>query len=423
MKIHIDIDSFFASALRVFDPTLEKKPLAVAGRSDTKIFSNDAKEQVVDFSNQGSFVPTFYKLYNDRDDDLSSYMDERGRIRGIITTASYEARTYGVKTAMRLEEALKLCPNLIIKAPNMALFSRLSHELRLFLEKEIPLIEQASIDEFYGDLRGWVADEDVWEFIDLLRHRIKRYLRLPVSIGAAPTRYIAKLATSDAKPFGSKVIMKDEVFEYIKDKSIYDFPGIGRRFGAKLESAGITKLGDILKRHDRLSAFGPYGEEIYKRVALFKDDPIQSYKERKSIGISRTIDPLYDRVELARRVQILARHLAFGVEKLGVYPTTYAFSLRYEMGKKSAVRRSLRALFHESFFRSLCLEMLHEADIYKRLHVIRISIHCGGFTKNSKRELDITTFHESLEQKRLSDSLFASRKKYGLDILKWGSEL
>jgi len=92
MKIHIDIDSFFVSAARIVDPSLEGKPVAIGGRSDTKIFEYDAASQMVDFQNSGSFVPTFYKAYEDRDDELSSFVDSDGRIHGILTTASYELR-------------------------------------------------------------------------------------------------------------------------------------------------------------------------------------------------------------------------------------------------------------------------------------------------------------------------------------------
>ncbi|MCK4875117.1 MAG: DNA polymerase IV, partial [Sulfurimonas sp.] len=152
MKIHIDIDCFFVSAARIKDPSLKNKPVAIGGHSDTKIFSKDAKKQTVNFENSGSFVPTFYKTYEESDDDLDAFKDENGKVRGILTTSSYEARAYGIKTAMNIKDALLLCPKLIIKAPNMSLYQKLSHELHEFLQTKIPLIEQASIDEFYGDL-------------------------------------------------------------------------------------------------------------------------------------------------------------------------------------------------------------------------------------------------------------------------------
>jgi len=188
MKIHIDIDCFFVSAARLVDSSLEGKAVAIGGRSDSKIFDLSAKKQTTNFENSGSFVPTFFKTYEKTDDDIANFKDEKGRIRGILTTSSYEARAYGVKTAMNISEALKLCPNLIIKAPNMSLYQKLSHELHEFLQTKIPLIEQASIDEFYGDLSGWISDDEIPKFIDNLRHEIKKVVGLPVSIGSAKTR-------------------------------------------------------------------------------------------------------------------------------------------------------------------------------------------------------------------------------------------
>ncbi len=423
MKIHIDIDSFFVSAARIVEPSLEGKPVAIGGRSDTNIFESDGATQMVDFQNSGSFVPTFYKAYEERDDDLSNFVDSDGRIRGILTTASYEARAYGVKTAMRIAEALQLCPNLIVKAPNMSLYQKLSHELHEFLSLNIPLVEQASIDEFYGDLSGWIAENEILEFIDILRHRIKRELGLPVSIGAGKTKYIAKLATTKAKPFGCEMVKSDEIERFIRDIPIEEFPGIGRSMRKKLHDSAIYTLGELLYRKERVESLGTYAKELYKRVSGESDAELKPKRERKSIGISRTIDPLHNRIELVRRVHILARHLAFGVMKLGVMPTNYHLSLRYEMQKKSSVSFSSRTLFSEKFFDELCMQMLHKADIYKRLRVIRISIHCGGFTKQTRRELDITTFEDEKKRRKLSESTFIAREKYGLGILKWGSEL
>ncbi|SFV52508.1 DNA polymerase IV [hydrothermal vent metagenome] len=423
MIIHVDIDSFFVSATRVVDPSLEGKPVAIGGRSDTKIFENDATAQVVDFQNSGSFVPTFYKAYEERDDDLCNFIDANGRVRGILTTASYEARAYGVKTAMRIVEALQLCPDLIIKAPNMSLYQELSHSLYNFLALNIPLVEQASIDEFYGDLGGWIDDRDVLEFADILRHRIKRELKLPVSIGVGETKYIAKLATGFAKPFGSKVVYKDEIKEFVHDIFVEEFPGVGRSMRKKLHESGIYTLGELLERKERVYALGPYAKDLYRRVNGEKDEPLKPNRQRKSIGISRTIDPLFDRVELLRRVHVLARHLSYAILKLEVMPTRYHLSLRYEMGKNSYANVTSRRLFSESFFDQLCVALLHQADIYKRLHVIRISIYCGSFTRESKRELDLTTYEEDKQRRKLSESAFKTRQKYGLGILKWGSEM
>ena len=423
MKIHIDIDSFFVSAIRTIDPSLEHKCVAIGGRSDTKIFDKEAKNQTVNFENSGSFVPTFYKSYEKSDDDIDAFKDKDGRIRGILTTASYEARAYGVKTAMSIREALSLCPGLIIKAPNMSLFQKLSHELHAFLQTKIPLIEQASIDEFYGDLSGWIDEEEIASFIDTLRHEIKRVTKLPVSIGAGKTRYIAKLATNYAKPFGCKVVYAYEFSSFIKNIPIEGFPGIGRSMQEKLNAVQIHTLGELINRKGTVTSWGAYARELYQRVSGISDAPINTKTKRKSIGISRTFDPLFDRMELRRRVHVLSRHLSFAILKLEVIPTVYHLSIRYEMGKKSHKNISLCEIFTEKKFDSLCLQLFNEADIFKRLHIIRLSINCSSFTKDSRKELSLIGFYDEQKMRKLTDSTQQLREKYGIDTLKWGSEL
>ena len=423
MKIHIDIDCFFVSAARIIDSSLEHKAVAIGGRSDTKIFNKEAKNQTVNLENSGSFVPTFYKAYEDKDDDLDAFKDESGKVRGILTTSSYEARAFGVKTAMNISEALSLCPQLIIKAPNMSLYQKLSHALHQFLQLKIPLIEQASIDEFYGDLSGWVEDEDVPQFIDNLRHEIKRELKLPVSIGSAHTRYIAKMATSAAKPFGCKTIYPYEFDKFINPIHVEKFAGIGKSMKERLRAAQIHTLGELRKRRGTVESWGPYAQELYKRVNGTSDAPIVTSSQRKSIGISRTFDPLHDRTELKRRVHVLARHLSFAILKLEVIPTVFHLSIAYEMNQKSHKNISLAEIFTEKKFDSLCISLFHEADIHKRLHVIRLSINCSSFTRDSKKELSLIGFCDEQKMKKLTDSTQSLREKYGIDAIKWASEM
>ena len=423
MKIHIDIDCFFVSAARIKKPELEYKAVAIGGRSDTKIFNKNAKNQTVDFKNSGSFVPTFYKAYEEKDDDIDAFKDENGRIRGILTTSSYEARAYGVKTAMSIREALELCPELIIKAPDMSLYQELSHQLHEFLAQKIPLVEQASIDEFYGDLSGWVDDANIPEFIDALRHEIKKKLHLPVSIGAASTRYIAKLATTYAKPFGCKTIDKHNFDTFVNPIKVGDFAGIGRSMKSKLQASQIHTLGDIRKRRGTLESWGPYATELYKRVSGISDAEIVTTHRRKSIGISRTFDALFERVEIKRRVHILARHLSFAILKLDVIPTVFHLSISYEMNQNSHKNISLAEIFTEKKFDRLCLKLFHEADTQKRLRVIRLSINCSSFTRDSKKELSLIGFEAEQKMRNLTEKTQTLRERYGIDTLKWGSEL
>ncbi len=324
---------------------------------------------------------------------------------------------------MNISDALRLCPHLIIKAPNMSLYQKLSHQLHDFLALKIPLIEQASIDEFYGDLSGWVEDEDIPAFIANLKVEIKKEILLPVSIGAAKTRYIAKLATTYAKPYGCKVITKENFDAFVNPIKVENFAGIGKSMKARLNSVQITTLGQMRQRRGTIESWSPYAKDLYKRISGLSDAPIVTTHRRKSIGISRTFDKLYDRAELKRRVHVLARHLSFAILKLDVIPTVFHLSISYEMNQNSHKNISLAEIFTEKKFDSLCLKLFEEADIHRRLYVIRLSINCSSFTRDSKKELSLIGFNEEKNMRLLTEESQKLREKYGIGVLKWGSEL
>ncbi len=155
MILHLDLDSFFASAERTRDIALIGRPLIVGGRGDPFIFDRRAaKQKRLITMNSGAFVPSlFHAKY-----DASSYFFEKEQIRGIVTTASYEARRCGVKTAMSICEALGLCLEALLLPPDHLLYHTLSHQMMQILADEIPIVEQYSIDELFGDVTGWIAE-------------------------------------------------------------------------------------------------------------------------------------------------------------------------------------------------------------------------------------------------------------------------
>ena len=155
MIIHLDLDCFFVSAERTIDPSLEDKPVAVVNKGDMAIFSNEPKKVYIT-TDGGAFAPNLvYDKFNGVSRDWKKhFVDMDGKIRGVVVAKSYEAKPFGIKTGTPLGEALALCPHLIVIPQNYHFYHILSHELRLFLETKIPVLEQYSIDEFFGDLSG-----------------------------------------------------------------------------------------------------------------------------------------------------------------------------------------------------------------------------------------------------------------------------
>ena len=421
MFIHLDLDCFFVSAHRTIDKSLKGIPVAVGGRSNSNIFSS--KKEVRKISeNRGAFVSTI--LTNEGEKSFKDYfVDENGRIRGIITTSSYEARSYGVKTTMSVNEALKLCPNLKMISPNYPLYHDLSQKLSDLLKLEIPLVEQFSIDEFFGDLSGYIDENEVEDFAINLKQKILDELGLPISIGIANTKFLSKLITEYAKPDGVKYVKKEEMKDFIKDISISEFPGIGKGYQERLRGYGIKTLGDIEKKKDLFYSWKKPGIELYNRVCGINDNEIIKHRDKKSIGIGRTFDMIYDRDELKRRVIILSRYLCFLVKKANVNPLTYAIKIRYESNTKSKNYINVNRIFNEEDFKFNMKKLFVENDIHPSHGVVQLNLSVSNFTKPKEFTYDIFEYENDVKKRKLSNNIQKLRDKFGIDIIKSASEL
>jgi DNA polymerase-4 len=418
MILHLDLDCFFVSCERLLDPSLKKRPVAVGGRGDPFIFARRSRRNVdVTLENTGAFVPT---LFYDAASGFSDYFVEGDRIRGIVITSSYEARARGIKTGMTIREALQRCPRLVVRPPNHLFYHDRSHALKEWLKRRIPILEQYSVDEFFGDLSGWVPDAKVPAFCRELRREIAAIFGLPASIGAAPSKWIAKLATSAAKPGrgdGVKVLFKHEVDNFVNPLPIDAFPGIGRGFSKRLKAYKIETLGDLKAARHLLYRWKKPGRRLYHRVNGDDNEPVVAGHERRSIGISRTVDPLYDRREVRRRLIILCRHLAHLVEKLDVRPRTIFLSVRYQFGQKAKRHVTETFLFSESALRQRVLTLFDTLDIYPGLAVVRLGLSCDNFT--TRPATLATLFDHDREQKAraLWRKTASIRQKYGVDTI------
>ena len=421
MILHLDLDSFFVSCERTKDKTLLGKEVAVGGRSDQFIFSNHTSNKKAMIANNGAFVASLFFSKKSRYD--KEFFKDKDRIRGIITTASYEARRYGIKTGMSIREALLLCPHLIVLPPNMMLYHTLSFKLRHFLEKKLPLVEQYSIDEFFADSFGWVKDEEIFEFAVNLQKEIKTIFSLPISIGIADTKWIAKLATSKAKPNGVKMIPKDKIKEFIKDIPIEDFPGIGRAWRKKLLNYKKYTLLDVYNSKTLLYSWGRAGKELYDKIAGDFKEEINRQKERKSIGISRTFDPILDRDEIRRRIYILVRHLSFILLKVDKKPTTLFLGIKYEFKEKSKKHKTYNRIFTESFLKEEFIKLFNEIDIYKNSKIIRLSLSLSHFYSHKNHIYSLIDYEKDRQMDNLYKRIGRLRERYGIDIVKNAREI
>ena len=421
MFLHLDLDCFFVSAHRTLDESLFHIPVAVGGRSNLNIFSSKKEIRKIS-SNSGAFVSSI--LTNEGMKSFKEYfVDENGKIRGIITTASYEARAFGVKTAMSVNEALTLCPHLKMLPPNYPLYHDLSNKLKELLIKEIPLVEQYSIDEFFGDVSGYIDEYEIVQFAYYLKKKIYDELKLPISIGIANTKYLSKLITEYAKPDGVKYVSVDNIGNFIKDIPIAEFPGIGKAFQERLKGYGIKTLGDIKKNQKLFYSWKQPGIDLYNRVCGIRDNKLTFEREKKSIGIGRTFDTIFDRVELRRRVMILCRYLCFLIKKANVNPLTYAIKIRYEYRIKSKNYINVNRIFNEMDFKSEMTKLFDISDIHPTHGVIQLNITVLNFAKVNEYTYNLFEYESDLKKRALTNQMQKLRNKYGIDIVKSAFEI
>ena len=423
MKLHIDIDCFFAAAHRINNSHLMNIPIAVGGRSNLSIFDKNPQQRELS-KIDGAFTSSILSIHDGSKTFNEYFRDDDKRVRGIITTSSYEARAYGVKTAMSVAEALRWCPNLIVIPPNYSLYHELSYKLKLLLQKQIPSIEQFSIDEFFCDVTGWIDNSEIEDFAYKLKQQIAVELGLPVSIGVANSKWIAKLATNDAKPDGVKIIRDNELEKYIYNKPINAFCGIGKGYQAKLESNGIHFLGQVKYYKELFYSWGKFGKQLYHRIQGDDNEEVVVEKSStKSIGLGRTFDPLNDRDEIKRRINILCRHLSYLAYKGKHNPSTFSLNIKYQYGEKSKGYTNAQRDFSEQSFKQEMMHIFDKIDNHPSHFIVQINITLSNFIEDKRVAKNLFTQESDEKLKKLTTSMQNLRNKFGIDIIKTGGEL
>ena len=422
MFLHIDIDSFFASAERSVNESLKHIPICVGSRSNLEIFNKKRTHIKLMNENSGAFVaPVFY---SDKEKTFESYfvdeIDGRKKIRGIVTTASYEARAYGVKTAMPIAQALNLCPHMVVVPSNYPLYHKLSHQMHNFMLAHIPKVEQYSIDEFFGDLSGWIEDEKVYVFAKELQTKILEHFDIPVSIGISKAKWISKLATESAKPYG--VFEVKDIDAYIQDIPIKAFPGIGKGFQTRLSKYYIETLGDIKQHKSLFYSWKKPGIQLYGRVTGTCGEGINVRGDRKSIGISRTFDAIDDADEIKRRIMIMARHIVYMVMAIEVNPTSYYLKVGYEYGVRSKKTITVDRVFSEKLFKSILSKMYNEI-VQRDKSAIKLTLNVSNFSSQHKKTLSLLALDTDISEQLLTKEVQILRERFGLDIIKTADEL
>ncbi|MBT4520288.1 MAG: DNA polymerase IV [Halieaceae bacterium] len=300
--LHIDADSFYASVEAREDPTLLGRPIAVGGSAQR---------------------------------------------RGVIATSSYEARKFGVRSAMASSRALTLCPDLIILAPRFELYREVSGQMQRIFRGYADLIEPLSLDEAFLDVTGSdCCNGSATLIAQEIRQRIKNELQITVSAGVAPNKFLAKVASDWNKPDGVFTIPPDQVADFVLDLPVSKINGVGKVTAKNLAAMGVVTCGDLQRVlvADLAKRFGKYGRRLSEVARGVDDRPVQSWRIRKSISVENTyaedianlvgvlaaLDPLIE--ELERRFT--------KVEK-SYFPTKRFVKIKYRDFSQTTLEQSV----------------------------------------------------------------------------------
>ncbi|WP_382304203.1 DNA polymerase IV [Herbiconiux sp. UC225_62] len=286
--LHVDMDAFFASVELLSHPELRGKPVIVGGHSP----------------------------------------------RAVVTSATYEARAFGVHSAMPVGAALRLCPKAIVLEPHMHLYREASRTVMALFREVTPLVEPLSIDEAFLDVSGarrLLGESDL--IAARLRERVFAETGLPCSIGVAPTKFMAKLASGRAKPDGMLVIRPSEVLAYLHPLPVRALWGVGGKTAEQLERLGLRTVGDIADTPlDALvRAVGEAtGSKLHELALGIDTRSVETVSQEKSVGHERTFDVDERSPEVLRRELLhQSNRVAVRLRSAGLMGRTVALKLRF----------------------------------------------------------------------------------------------
>lgn len=373
--LHVDMNSFFASVEMAFDSSLKGKPIAVAGNPEER--------------------------------------------KGIVVTCSYEARKFGVRTTMSVWEAQKLCPSLIILRPNFSRYREASEAMFAILRQYSELVEPVSIDEGYLDITESYDIGTPLDIATMIQKQLVTELDLPCSIGIAPNKFLAKMASDMKKPMGITVLRKRDIPVRIWPLPLIEMHGVGKKTAEKLIHAGIKTIKDLAHAEEKQieKLLGIRGTKLKERangIDLRIVDP-NSASDFKSAGSSTTLPKDYsNQKDLLKVLESLSIETSQRLKKKGYLTKNVSITIRYK--NRSTITRS----------RKLNNPIIHQKDIFNAAKILFLKHWNGnpvrllGVTgqdlieqQNAVEQLNLFSYEKVAAKEPLYQTIDKLREKYG----------
>ncbi len=338
-----------------------------------------------------------------------------GSMRGVVCAASYEARRYGVHSAMPVFQAKKLCPHGVFLPVRMARYKEVSRKVMEILRGTSPLVEQVSIDEAFADITG---TERLNGPACVLANRVKSDVleatRLTCSIGVAPNKFLAKIASDFRKPDGLTIIEEEEVNGFLQKLPVGKIPGVGKKTGEELKLLGIVVASDILNFPAAFWSrkFGKWGAALLEKAKGIDNSRIEPYCDPKSISAERTFPEDTDSIaELEKMLLSQAEEVGRELRKHGFRARTITLKLKLSDFKLSARSRTLPEPFDttEVLF-SAGQRLLKELKPKGKIRLIGIGV--SNFSSGPRQMTIGAALDDAGRQERLDSAIDEIRDRF-----------
>lgn len=323
---HFDLDSFFVSVEVLNNPSLKGKPVAVGGRE-----------------------------------------------RGVVAACSYEARKFGIHSAMPMKTALKLCPQLIVTNSSRGEYSKFSRWVTDIIAAEAPLFEKASIDEFYLDLSGMDRYFNAFEWTKQLRQKIIDQTKLPISFGLAANKMIAKMATNEAKPNGFLWIPAGKETEFLDPMKVNKIPGVGDHTFRSLLQVGIETIKELREaKPEMLERYiGSYGIDLWHKAHGRHDGLVAEYHEAKSVSTENTFEENKKDMDfLMSELVRMTEKIAFELRQDNKMAGCLTVKIRYPDFETTSRQTSIPYTFYDDELIPIAKDLFHK--LYRKNQAVRL---------------------------------------------------
>lgn len=373
--MHIDMDAFYAAVEQADHPELRGKPVIVGGSK-----------------------------------------------RGVVSAASYEARKFGVHSAMPVFQAKRLCPHGIYRPVNMRRYKETSRLVMRIVDQISPLVEQISIDEAYIDITGTEAlHGSSAELSARLKQSIYNQTSLTCSVGIAPNKFLAKIASDMNKPDGLTIVEERDVAGFLRSLPIAKIPGIGKRTGQTLRELGIAMAADILRfpLPFWINRLGKYGAGLYEKAQGIDASPVVPHSVPKSCSAEDTFaEDIRDLGELRKWLLLQTEKVGRELRRNGLFGKTVTVKVKFSDFRVITRSRTLQEPTNctQAIF-NVADQLLGEVKISAKVRLTGVGLSnlCASI-----QQLKLFAEPSAMRQERLDRALDDIEERFGKKALKRG---